>query len=77
MEQRDRGILDSLDPETIAMGHPLVTPFIEEAQVTQTVLVPLPSGGKVWITYQSVRGSRQGRCVCVWVPISAELSTRR
>ena len=71
MQQHDLGILEMLDQATIDMGHPRVTPMTDYRVLFHTVPAPLPSGGEVWITYQSVRGSRKGCPVWVWVPVSA------
>ncbi|WP_295541166.1 hypothetical protein [uncultured Pseudacidovorax sp.] len=77
MQQHDPGILEALDQATIDMGRQRVTPMTDDWIRWHTVPVPLPSGGKVWITYESVRGSRKGCPVWVWVAVSARFAGHR
>lgn len=70
-------MLETLDQATIDMGHPRVTPMTDYWIRWHTVQVQLPSGGEVWITYESVRGSRNGCPVWVWMAVSAVFAGHR
>lgn len=77
MQQHNPGILDTLDQATIDTGHPRVTPMTDYWIRWHTVSVQLPSGGEVWITYESVKGSRKGCPVWVWVAVCAGFGGHR